>query len=1221
MSSYFGKTWWGQQWLNSLNNIDYGNRLPRGSSYARNGSVVKLTIDENSIHAKVSGSRPKPYDVTVIIPPFFEPEIKKLIKEIADKPVIVSKLLNKELDPELLAIAERIELKIFPKQWTDFKMQCSCPDWAVPCKHLAAVIYKISAEIDNNPFLVFNLHRVDLALELKRENIFIAVENNAIPILKSLLLPQDVDSEEKQWRNNDGDKKEQPGKKLKGAKLAASKSDKDSKADKEVVSYKEDSKQPLNFATLSPILEPLIQLLPDEPVFYQGNGNFREKYASSFRKAVKNAQRIVTGKASFTNHFGEAVSTRKTKAKQAEDQAFTIGYQTRFHLSISANNEVSVWAKDEKFDLSINNIATLLWQIPVQKLADYDASILALRNTLLLSINLVANGAVVPQLVQLQDGEFTIRLLPAMISKEVRALVNKLQETLPQGILRVSDKSSIVVEKNVAISLLSVWIDSIVHKLTEHTSGDLFSNLFFTNASYGFKDPGQQALPGGIQAWLQRFFLTQGNYKLLIIVEELNDYKFQVIINIEQHDKPMEKTIVLNDVLTLKKYEQKRFEILQSLAQLSAFMPGLDQYINSKGEGQMVMDTSTFTPFLMNAIPAIQLLGINILLPKSLQYILKPKASIRIKQKNKDGKSFLRLDKLLDFEWQVAIGDTVMDEAAFSKLLKQSDGLIKYKTSYIYVSPADLEKLHKHFASPKALSAYEMLRAALGNEYQGAAISLTDEVKQLIKQLTEQQEIALPKGIKANLRPYQQRGYSWLYRNTQIGFGSVLADDMGLGKTLQVIATLLKYKEEGALENEKAMVIAPTGLLTNWQAEIEKFAPSLSFYLYHGTTRSLGKKQDYDVLLTSYGIVRSDADKLKKMKWHVVVTDEAQNIKNHETGQSKAVKGIPSNTFIAMSGTPVENRLSELWSIMDFSNRGFLGSLPDFKDNFATPIQNQNDIAVAEKLKTITSPFLMRRLKSDKTIISDLPDKIEIDSFGYLAKAQASLYKQTLQKALEAIKEIQTNDQKALFARQGLVLQMILALKQICNHPTQFLKNNVLDASLSGKMELLFEKLESIVENHEKVLIFTQFTEMGNLLKHFIEERFGETPLFYHGGCNLKQRKEMVDNFQTNRTDKIFILSLKAAGTGLNLTAANHVIHYDLWWNPAVEAQATDRAYRIGQKSNVMVHRFITKGTFEERINEMIQSKKALANMTVATGENWIGNMSNKELKEMFELG
>jgi len=787
--------------------------------------------------------------------------------------------------------------------------------------------------------------------------------------------------------------------------------------------------------------------------------------------------------------------------------------------------------------------------------------------------------------------------------------------------LLFAGKANTGIQKNVDVTLLSMWTDVIVHELAGNKNVDVFTDLFFSNYSYAFNAPGQQALPGGIQSWLQRYYLTQGNYKPVILVEELRDDKFQIIINVQQSNKPLEKPVALRDVLTLKKYEQPRFEILQSLAQLSSFVPGLDNYINTKGDALLTMNNATFTPFLMQAIPAIQLLDINILLPKSLQHILKPKASIRIKQKSKDGKSFMRLDSLLAFDWQVAIGDTVLDEDAFKKLLKNSDGLIKYKTKYIYVSQNDLEKLHKHFASTKELSAFEMLRAALSDDYYGAAIALTDEVKQLIKDLTNQKNISLPQGINASLRPYQQRGFSWMYRNTQIGFGSVIADDMGLGKTLQVITTLLKYKEDGALTKQKALVIAPTGLLTNWQAEIEKFAPSLKFHIYHGTNRSLDKKQEYDVLLTSYGIARSDADKLKKMKWYAVITDEAQNIKNHETAQSKAIKSIPSNTFIAMSGTPVENRLSELWSIMDFSNRGFLGSLPDFKENFATPIQNQNDIATAEKLKTITAPFLMRRLKSDKTIISDLPDKIEIDSYGYLAKEQASLYEKTLHKAMEAIEAIESTDQKALFARQGLVLQMILALKQICNHPTQFLKNNVMDASLSGKMELLFDKLESIIESNEKVLIFTQFTEMGKLLQHFITERFGETPLFYHGGNTLKQRKEMVDAFQTNRTDKIFILSLKAAGTGLNLTAANHVIHYDLWWNPAVEAQATDRAYRIGQKSNVMVHRFITKGTFEERINEMIQSKKALANLTVATGENWIGNMSNKELKEIFELG
>lgn len=700
----------------------------------------------------------------------------------------------------------------------------------------------------------------------------------------------------------------------------------------------------------------------------------------------------------------------------------------------------------------------------------------------------------------------------------------------------------------------------------------------------------------------------------------MKDDQFLIAINVIEPGSPLEKPVSLREVLTLKKYDTIRFEILQSLAQLSSFIPGLDSCINAKGEETIRMNTSQFAPFLMQAIPAIQLLDISILLPKSLQHILKPRPSLRIKRKAEEGNGFIRLDKLLDFDWQVAIGDTVMSEEDFKKLLKKSDGLIKYKTGYIYVDKNDLEKLHKHFTSSKELSAFDMLRAVLSDDYFGAKISLTPEVKKLIKQLTEQKEVALPQGLNATLRPYQHRGFSWMYRNTQIGFGSVLADDMGLGKTLQVIATLLKYKEEGLLQKEKVLIITPTGLLTNWQAEMEKFAPSLQFQLHHGAARLFNKKDKYDVLLTSYGIARTDADQLKKLKWQVVVIDEAQNIKNYETAQSKAVKSIPANTFIAMSGTPVENRLSELWSIMDFSNRGFLGGLKEFKDNFAIPIQNQNDMEAANKLKTITSPLMMRRLKSDKTIISDLPDKIEIDSFATLVKEQAGLYEKILHKALEQIEGINQTDQKSLFVRQGLVLQMILALKQICNHPTQFLKNNVLNASLSGKMELLFDKLESIMETGEKVLIFTQFTEMGTLLKHFITGHFGEAPLFYHGGCSLQYRKEMVDNFQNNRSDKIFILSLKAAGTGLNLTAANHVIHYDLWWNPAVEAQATDRAYRIGQKSNVMVHRFITKGTFEERINEMIQSKKHLANMTVATGENWMGNLSNKELKEMFKL-
>lgn len=1169
MAAAFGKTWWGEQWLNSLSNIDYSNRLPRGASYARKGAVEKITISGNHISAKVAGSRSRPYKVDIILPPFFDPELSSFVQEITKRPVIISKLLNRELDPAILTLAERFGLKVFPTQWTDLKMQCSCPDWAVPCKHLASVIYKTSAEIDNNPFLAFSLHRVDLLAELNKLGIVIKKKNIEIPRLKNLFFEKA----------------------------------------KEAKPYNpEDAYQKLSYAGLSPIHGSLSALLAPFPAFYTSSAaDFREKYRSHLNRIVKNTQKVASGKISLANFFSAAYS--------GENQIKSHSQNT---ISLDDSLRAKVAVNDKSY--SIREFLQQLAQIQSSKTYDYQPSTASLHTVLHFAVQLVANGAIVPQVVQLPGKEFTIRWLPALLSKEVKKLVGELENMLPPDIFIWQEpKRQRKITKDRATNLLSLFISEIVSLVSYNVDRDIFETLFFKSDSYPFTQPGEESLTGGIMTWLQKFYLAQEKFNPLLIVEEYKDEQFKVSVSIQNSENVLDVAVSLKDILTQKEFDNERFEILQSVSQLSSFINGLDEFINTSGEQEIIMESNTFTPFLMQMIPAIQLLDISVLLPKSLQEILRPRASVKLKNKN-TGKSFLRLDKLLDFEWQVAIGDTVMGEEEFRKLLQKSEGLIRFKTEYIYVEKSDLEKLYKHFTQSKEMSAFQMLRAALSGDYYGAKVAITDEVKKLIEELTNFKEIKLPKGINAKLRPYQERGFSWIYRNAQIGFGSLLADDMGLGKTLQVIATIQKFKEEGMLEKEKILVVSPTGLITNWQAEVQKFAPSLKTAIYHGTQRNLEKQTDYDILLTSYGIARGDADKLKKLKWHTVVIDEAQNIKNQNTAQTKAIKSIKSGNFIAMSGTPVENRLSELWSIMDYSNRGFLGSAKEFAETYGNPIEQLNDWEVANKLKQVTAPFLMRRLKSDKSIISDLPEKIEIDSYASLTKEQASLYEKTLEKAMNEIEGIQQSNQKSLFVRQGLVLQMIMALKQICNHPTQFLKNGIMDASLSGKLELLFDKLDTIIESNEKVLLFTQFTEMAKLLKHFISKRYKETPLFYHGGSSIKQRKEMVERFQTNHADKVFILSLKAAGTGLNLTAASHVIHYDLWWNPAVEVQATDRAYRIGQKNDVMVHRFITKNTFEEKINEMIQRKKALAEMTVATGENWIGNMSNKELRDLFEV-
>jgi len=1169
MALQFGKTWWGEQWLRSLANVDYDNRLPRGASYARNGFVKELKINGNQINAKVAGSRPKPYNVTIIVPPFFEDQINTLMDAIIVRPALISKLLNRELDPEILTIAQEKNLKVFPKQWTDFKMQCSCPDWAVPCKHLASVIYMISREIDNNPFLVFEIHNVNLLQELEKRGVTIPdlqkteIENSG-SILK---VRQDkLDPYNEEWAYDR-----------------------------------------IDFSKLRNISEALVMLLPESPPFY-GSGDFRNKFSVQFIKIAKEAQKLLSKKSSFDNFFPP--SKNKLEINHHTSLFFTIDNQ--FKTQLASTNHSFVFKED---------LYPLLFALNPDRLADFQPSVAAFYKTLLATLHLMANGNIVPQIVQTEDKKFIIRWIPAFLDAEVRSLVTRLSEIIPPDLLllfkKVGKSEKLLPLENQVQELLSVFITHLVSRLSNNPNEDLFESLFFKNFAYPFSKVGENGLSGGIKVWLDRFYLTKGQFKPIIKVDELDTDQFEVNVSILDTTSDDQIPLSLYQILNTKTLQNQKFSILQTISLLTPFIRNLNQYINSGGKDPILYNLEEFSPFLMEILPAIRLLDIKVLLPKSLQNILKPKVSIKLKRKTETN-SFIRLDDLLAFEWQVAIGKNMISPEEFKKLLSNANQLFKYKENFIYVSESEVEKIFRHLSHNKTLSSYELLQAALSEEFEGTPIQLTKEVKELITQLTSNEEIPLPQDLKAEMRPYQHRGFSWMYKNSRIGFGSIIADDMGLGKTIQVISLLLKMKEEKALnKKQKALVVAPTGLLTNWQSEINKFAPNLTSHIFHGAARTL-TLFDADIMLTSYGVLRSDVDLMKKQKWQIVVIDEAQNIKNHDTAQAKAIKAIPASVRIAMSGTPVENRLSEFWSIMDFVNKGYLGNNKLFKVNYGDPIQVYNDEAVVNKFKKITAPFMMRRMKTDKSIISDLPDKVEQNQYALLTKQQAALYEKTMHVAMEEIEGISSSDHESLFKRQGLVLQMILALKQICNHPTNFLKNGNFDPSLSGKMELLFELISSIREAGEKVLIFTQFKEMGDLLYRFIQEHTNEDPMFYHGGCTIKERESMVQRFQNNRADKIFILSLKAAGTGLNLTAANHVIHYDLWWNPAVENQATDRAFRIGQKKNVMVHRFITKDTFEEKIDAMIQKKKRLADMSVVTGENWIGKLSNKELREIF---
>ena len=474
-----------------------------------------------------------------------------------------------------------------------------------------------------------------------------------------------------------------------------------------------------------------------------------------------------------------------------------------------------------------------------------------------------------------------------------------------------------------------------------------------------------------------------------------------------------------------------------------------------------------------------------------------------------------------------------------------------------------------------------------------------------------------PAGFTGNLRPYQRRGYSWLSFLRRWGLGGCLADDMGLGKTVQTLALLQLDREAG--ETRPALLVCPTSVINNWKREAARFAPGLRVLVHHGAGRARGEKlgraaAGHDMVVTSYGLLLRDVAAMRDVRWSGVILDEAQNIKNSQTKQAHAVRSIPSDYRFALTGTPVENSVADLWSIMEFLNPGFLGGPKSFRQRFLIPIQSGMDQGAAERLRRATGPFILRRLKTDRSIISDLPDKIEIKEYCSMTKEQATLYASVLRETERALEEAEG------IQRRGIILGTLSKLKQVCNHPAHFLGDSSAIPERSGKLERLREMLEEVVESGDKALIFTQFVEMGHMLKRHIQEALGREVLFLHGGTPRRQRDSMVERFGDDGSVQVFVVSLKAGGTGLNLTAASHVFHFDRWWNPAVEDQATDRAFRIGQTRNVQVRKMICAGTFEEKIDQMIEQKKEMAKSVVGTGEAWLTELSNDELREVLAL-
>jgi SNF2 family DNA or RNA helicase/uncharacterized Zn finger protein len=913
----------------------------------------------------------------------------------------------------------------------------------------------------------------------------------------------------------------------------------------------------------------LLAILPSNPSFYN-EGDFRSLFEEELFYVADKACKKIIGESRFYSNNTSPI-------------------KKEFDCNEIRKNGRLAW---EDF-----RVIQQLLDLPEEVLVHLKKNTATLKNVLEISLSLISKGCVVPCLKtkksqkKIQGGggvwngfDCEIVWRPALFDTTVLSLVKSQSQN---------------------VLLWEYIITFMIDRLARQNSNEIF-RMFFHRERYFFYE--HLEILRGIRFWLLRLHFDFKK-KISFVVDENGEDFF---VRLEVDDIPFEL------YWREKGRMEEKEEVLDQLSFYSDVIKGLEAYLQGEGVIPMHYDLNSFASFL-DTVSLLDVFNVETKVNERLTKIVKPKLSVHVKISKLP--TSLNMEDVLDFDWRVAIGDDLITKEEFDILLASGNELFLYKNKYVRITKEDVKTIKEKL---KILpTKVDLLHSVLSGEYEGATISCSSEVESMKKNLTEIQTVSLPKHLNAKLRPYQERGFYWMYRNFKCGYGSILADDMGLGKTLQVITLILKLREEKKDEEGKFLVVAPTSLLYNWQMELKKFAPSLKVSVFHGQNRNLSVSyENSDVVLVPYSLIIQEVDNLKhkNRKWHLLVIDEAQKIKNPESECSVCLKKIKANSYLALSGTPVENKLAEYWSIMDFVNHRYLGTLSDFEKKYAIPIQKNEDKSKALLLKKICAPFMLRRLKSDKNIISDLPEKIETNIYVRLSKYQAVVYQKLLNHSMKSISDLKGLGAEELKKRVSYVLALVQSLKKTCNHPC-LVDGRHYDENpgLSGKTEALLDLMETILSSGEKVLIFTQFVQTGDLLRKMIEEKFGEKPLFFNGGVNVKERNDMVANFQSCQEEKVLILTLQSGGVGLNLTAACNVIHFDLWWNPAVENQATDRAYRIGQRSDVCVYRFITKGTFEEKLDEIIQAKKGLADMVVGVGENWVNSKTDRELHEFFK--
>ena len=898
---------------------------------------------------------------------------------------------------------------------------------------------------------------------------------------------------------------------------------------------------------------------------------------------------------------------------------------------------------------------------------------------------LVAREQVLPG-VQEQGGTYRARWEPVLQGEEAERL-STLTEAMPPACRALStseEEAPATPPRTVLTSVLGGLVDLIVRSGQRRTDADRPPGSFDSlhdqwlralRAPGGRMDGDPDALAhlaGQLQAWRRRIEVTaDAPFRLTFRLEEPEETQeegrgrgpgsWHVHYLLQSTSDPSLQIDVANawdpDESTRRVFERADFQpeayLLAALGQAMGVWPAIEESLKRPNPAGLELDTAQAHAFLREYAPLLRQAGFGVQVPawwtrgRTKGRLSTTATATAPDMKARGG---LSLDAIVEFDWEVALGDHVLSREELDELAEMKTSLVNLRGEWVEVDLDAIREVAGHLdrQDDGDVTARDVMHMALGAEEGPGGlpveeVSASGRLGDLLDRLHGGDTIeprSAPDGFEGTLRPYQKRGYAWLAFLKRWGLGACLADDMGLGKTVQALALLQRtyngsaghdVSANGASENENAkssrqpsLVVCPTSVVSNWKKEAHRFTPGLSVLVHHGSDRASEEASftdqvaDHTLVVTNYALLRRDAALFQALSWDTVVLDEAQYVKNPSAQRTQAARSLTAQYRIAMTGTPVENNVGDLWSIMEILNPGLLGSQRSFKKQFFRPIQNERDEEAMERLKRITGPFILRREKTDPAVIDDLPEKQEMTVYTSLTEEQASLYRAVVKETTAALEKEQS---ELDMERRGLVLSTLTQLKQICNHPAQYLHDESRIAGRSGKLSRLVEMLEEVLAAGERALIFTQYTEMGTMMKRHLQDTFGREALFLHGGVKQEKRDQMVTRFQeAEDPPPFFLLSLKAGGTGLNLTRATHVFHYDRWWNPAVENQATDRAFRIGQTRRVQVHKFVCAGTLEERIDEMIERKKALADQVVDAGEDWVTELSTDELKDLFRL-